>query len=239
MSVPAVAPPGHPAAKPEAPVPPHPTWLRSQLLLGSTTLIQGMTQLSLALLIAYFILASGPVLRRKILRASGNHPRQRARFRRLLFQACKQVRLYVLIMLVTNVAIGLAAWPAFYVLGFEHAGLWAIFTGVVHVVPYVGSIAIASMATIFHYVGAPDILQSLNAGLLVLVVVSLVGALLPTWLQSRTARMNQMAIFLGIMFWGWMWGLWGLFLGAPIVVIAKVVCDNVPALRGAARVLGD
>lgn len=143
------------------------------------------------------------------------------------------------LVLVTNVAIGAVAWPTFYLLGFDHPGLWALFAGVVHIVPYVGSIALATLSAVFHYVGAPDIVQSLTVGLVILVVASLVGTLLPTWLQSRTSRMNQVAIFVGVMFWGWMWGLWGLFLGAPIVVIAKVVCDNVSALRGTARLLGD
>ena len=178
-------------------------------------------------------------LRRKLFRASGYHRRQRLRFRRILYQSCKQVRLYVLIVLVTNVAIGLASWAVFYLLGFDHAGLWGLFAGVVHIVPYVGSIALAAMTVVFEYLSSGSVLQSVNFGLLILVVVSLVGTLLPTWLQSRTSRMNQIAIFVGVMFWGWMWGLWGLFLGAPIVVIIKVVCDNVIALRGTARLLGD
>ena len=67
----------------------------------------------------------------------------------------------------------------------------------------------------------------------------LLATLLSTWLQSRTSRMNQGAVFVEIMFWGWRRGLWGLFLGAPIVVILKVICDNVAALRGTARLLGD
>ena len=147
--------------------------------------------------------------------------------------------MYVVIVLVTNVAIGLASWPAFHLLGFEHAGLWAVFAGVVHVVPYIGSLALATAAALFHYVGAPEVLPVVWIFLTVLVLASLIGTLLPTWLQSRTSGMNQVVVFIGIMFWGWMWGLWGLFLGAPIVVIAKVVCDNVSSLRGAARLMGD
>src|SRR6185436_21047136 len=97
-------------------------------------------------------LASGPLLRRKLFRAAGYHRRQRLRFRRILYQSCKQVRLYVLIVLVTNVAIALASWAVFYLLGFDHAGLWAIFAGVVHIVPYVGSIALAAATMAFQYV---------------------------------------------------------------------------------------
>jgi predicted PurR-regulated permease PerM len=228
-----------PAKADAAPAEPRPSWLRTQLLLGSTTILQGVAEVSVALLIAFFVLASGPMLRRKLFRASGYHRRQRQRFRRILYQSCKQVRLYVLILLVTNVAIAFATWAVFLLLGFDHAGLWALFAGVVHIVPYVGSIALAVVAAAFQYLSAGSVLQSVNYGIVILVVVSLLGTLLPTWLQSRTSRMNQVAIFVGVLFWGWMWGLWGLFLGAPIVVIMKVVCDNVTALRGAARLLGD
>ena len=179
------------------------------------------------------------MLRRKLFRASGTHRRHRARFRRILDQSYHQVQMYVLIVVVTNVAIGLAAWPVFYLMGFEHAGLWALFAGIVHIVPYIGSLMLAGMAAIFHYTASTDVLQSTYIGLTILVLASLVGTLLPTWLQSRTSQMNQFAVLVGILFWGWMWGLWGLFLGAPIVVIAKVVCDNVSSLRGIARLLGD
>ena len=226
-------------AKPEPAAPAHPAWLRSQLLLGSTTLIQGLVQVAASFLIAYFILASGPVLRRKLFRASGTHRRHRSRFRRILDQSCHQVRMYVVIVLVTNVAIGLASWGAFYLMGFEHAGLWAIFAAIVHVVPYIGSLALAAAAASFHYVTSPDVFQSAMFGVIVLMLASLIGTLLPTWLQSRTSRMNQVVVFLGVVFWGWLWGLWGLFLGAPIVVIGKVICDNTSSLRGTARLMGE
>lgn len=228
-----------PAPRAEVRVESRPSWLRAQLATGSTTVLEVIGQVLLALLITHFILASGPMLRRKLLRASGNHPKHRELMRRILSQSCKQVQMYVVIMLVTNVAVAIAVWPVFYFRGFEQPGLWAIFAGVLHIVPYVGSAAIAASAAVVSYLGSPDILDAVNSGLIVLVVVSLVATLLSTWLQSRTSRMNQVAIFVGIMFWGWLWGLWGLFLGAPIVVIVKVICDNVLSLRGAARLLGD
>lgn len=235
----AQVPPGKPAPRAEIRVEPRSSWLRSQLATGSSTVVQVVGQILLALLITYFILASGPMLRRKLLRASGNHRSHRALMRRILSQSCAQVQLYVLIMTVTNVAVGIAIWPVFYWLGFEQHGLWALFAALAHIVPYVGSVVVAAAAALVTYLGSPDIFDAVNAGLIVLVVVSLVATLLSTWLQSKSSRMNQVAIFVGIMFWGWLWGLWGLFLGAPIVVILKVVCDNVSSLRGAARLLGD
>ena len=75
------------------------------------------------------------MLRRKMLRASGHHHGQRGLVRRILSQSCAQVQLYVLIMLVTNAAVVLAAWPVFYFREFEQHGLWALFAGVAHIVP--------------------------------------------------------------------------------------------------------
>lgn len=222
-------------AQPES----RPNWLRTQITNGSTTVLAVIGQILLALLITYFVLGSGPMLRRKLLRASGSHRRQRDLMRRILLQSCKQVQMYVVILLATNVAVGLAVWPLFHLLGFEQPALWAFFAGVVHIVPYVGSMAVAFAAAVISYLGNPDLLAAVNTGLIVLAVVSLVATFLSTWLQSRTSRMNQVAVFIGIMFWGWLWGLWGLLLGAPIVVIGKVICDNVPSLRGTARLLGE
>ncbi len=129
------------------------------------------------------------MLRRKMLCASGHRHGQRDLVRRILSQSCAQVQLYVFIMLVTNVAVVLAGWPVFYFRGFEQHGLWALFAGVVHIVPYVGAAAVAAAAAVASYLGSPDILDAVNSGLIVLVVVPLVATLLSTWLQRRTARM--------------------------------------------------
>ena len=73
-----------PARRAEAAAEARPSWLRAQLATGSTTVLQIVGQILLALLITHFILAAGPMLRRKLLRASGNHRNHRALMRRIL-----------------------------------------------------------------------------------------------------------------------------------------------------------
>jgi predicted PurR-regulated permease PerM len=65
-----------------------------------------------------------------------------------------------------------------------------------------------------------------------------VGSLILTWLQSRVARMNAAVLFIALLLFGWLWGIWGLLLGAPLVAIAKVVCDRIDALKPAGELLG-
>ena len=51
------------------------------------------------------------------------------------------------------------------------------------------------------------------------------------WLIGRASRMNPVVIFVGVLFWGWLWGIPGALLAVPILVTVKIVCAHVPPLR--------
>jgi len=109
---------------------------------------------------------------------------------------------------------------------------------VLHFVPYLGpgSIAIASGVAGFLQFGSP--LMGLAVAGASLVVATVVGVLFTTWLQGRFARVNAAVLFIALLFFGWLWGVWGLLLGAPLLVITKVICDRVESLRSAGELLG-
>ena len=66
-----------------------------------------------------------------------------------------------------------------------------------------------------------------------------IGMGLMTWMQGRASRMNPVAVFVGIIFFGWLWGGWGLLLGVPILAVVKTVADRVEALHPLAELLGE
>ena len=72
-----------------------------------------------------------------------------------------------------------------------------------------------------------------------LVITSLEGFLLTPWLTSRAARMNAVAIFVGLLFWGWVWNVWGMLLAVPLLMVIKAVCDHVEDFKGVGELLGD
>ncbi len=67
---------------------------------------------------------------------------------------------------------------------------------------------------------------------------TLSGYMLTPWLTSRTSRMNAVTVFVGVLVWGWLWGLWGLLLGVPILMAIKAVCDRVDSLKPVGELLG-
>jgi len=71
-----------------------------------------------------------------------------------------------------------------------------------------------------------------------LVLHTISGYVLTPWLTSRTSRMNAVTVFVGVLAWGWLWGLWGLLLGVPILMVVKAVCDRIEDLKPVGELLG-
>jgi predicted PurR-regulated permease PerM len=85
--------------------------------------------------------------------------------------------------------------------------------------------------------------DSLATALLVagasLAIATAVGTFVVTWMTGRIARMNPAAVFISLLFWGWLWGVWGMLLSVPLIVIVKVLSQQVEQLHPLAELLGD
>src|SRR5438093_466383 len=56
--------------------------------------------------------------------------------------------------------------------------------------------------------------------------------------MRRAARMNGVAVFAGLLFWGWIWGAWGMFLAVPMMVVIKAISDRIDELNPVGELLG-
>ena len=206
---------------------------------GSRGAVGGLGQAIMVLFLAFFLLAAGDTFKRKLVRMAGPSLAHRRITVKILDDINDSIQKYLSMMLVTNVLVGMLAWAAFTALGLENAGAWAVAAGLLHVVPYLGPgvTAVASgMAAFMQFDSFP--LALLVAGIS-LTIATLVGTFLTTWLTGRIARLNAAAVFISLLFWGWLWGLWGMLLSIPIIVIAKVVAQHVEQLQPVAEWLGD
>jgi predicted PurR-regulated permease PerM len=216
---------------------PEPTaWLRDYALAQSALLIEVAAQAPIVLLLTYFLLASGQHFRRKLVQFVG--PSHQKETVHILEEIDVQIQRYLLVTLVSNTLIGVCTWFAFQALGMEQAGAWGVAAGVLHFMPYLGPalIALASGVAAFMQFGSP--LHALAVAFASLLVAGVVGVMFMTWLQSHFAHMNAAVLFIALLFFGWLWGVWGLLLSAPLVTIAKVVCDRVKSLKPVGELLG-
>jgi predicted PurR-regulated permease PerM len=198
-----------------------------------------MTQLGIAALLAYFLLAAGDAFRRKVVHLAGPTLAQRRITVEILDDIHVQVQRYLLVLLITNVMIALAIWGLLTAFGIERAGLWGAIAGVLHVIPYAGTAVTTGAISIAAYVQTGSISDTAGIGFSVLAVSSAIGMGLVPWLQGRASRMNAAAVFVSLLFFGWLWGGWGLLLGAPLVAVLKTVADRIPRMEPVGELLGD
>lgn len=217
---------------------PEPTWLRDYTYAQSRLLVTVAAQAPIVLLLTYFLLASGAHFRRKLIRLVGPSLTRKKDAVRILEEIDTQVQRYLLAMLASNILLGVVTWLAFLALGLERAGVWGVAAGVFHFVPYLGPaiIAIGSGVAAFLQFGSP--IHGLAAAALSLVVSGAIGLVFMTWLHGRFARVNPAVLFIALLFFGWLWGIWGLLLGAPVIAIAKAVFDRVDALKPVGELMG-
>ena len=215
-----------------------PTWLRDYTYTQSALLATVVAQTPIVLLLTYFLLASGTHFRRKLLQLVGPSLARKRDTIHILEEVDVQVQRYLLAMLASNVLLGLATWLAFLALGLEHAGVWGAAAGVLHFIPYLGPALIALGSGVAAFLQSGSLLYAFGVAGASLLVAGLIGFVFMTWLQSRFARVNAAVLFIALLFFGWLWGVWGLLLGAPLVAIAKVVFDRVESLKPAGELLG-
>lgn len=228
--------PGTRASRP--PVADSTAWLRDYALEQSALLILVVAQTPIVLLLTYFLLASGDHFRRKLVQFVGPSLSHKKDALHILGEIDIQVQRYLFATLASNALIGVCTWLAFEALGLEDAGIWGVFAGVLHFIPYLGAVVVAIAAGVAGFLQFGTLPHALAVAGVALLVASAIGLVLMTWLQSRYAGVNAAVLFIALLLFGWLWGVAGLLLGAPIVAIAKVICDRVESLRSVGELLG-
>jgi predicted PurR-regulated permease PerM len=213
-------------------------WLRDYALAQSSLLATVVMQAPIVLLLTYFLLAAGDHFRRKLVGFVGPPLSRKKDAVRILDDIDTQVQRYMLSTLMSNTLIGVGTWIAFEALGVERAGVWGVAAGVLHFIPYLGPALIAFASGMAGFLQFGSLFHALAVAGASLLVAGAIGFAFMTWLQSRFAGVNAAVLFIALLFFGWLWGAWGLLLGAPLVAIAKVVCDRVESLKPAGELLG-
>ena len=206
---------------------------------GSKGAIGAMGQAAMVVFLVFFLLLGGDRFKRKLVQLTGPSLSHKKITVHILDDINGSIQSYMLMLLATNVLVALLTWVAFRWIGLENAGAWAVAAGLLHIVPYLGpgvTAAATGMAAFMQF-------ESFTKALLVagasLGIATVVGTFVTTWMIGRIANMNSAAVFISLLFWGWLWGVWGLLLSIPIIVIVKVVSQHVEQLHPMAELLGD
>jgi predicted PurR-regulated permease PerM len=213
--------------------------VRDYLWWGSAGLLAVAGQFVAVLFLVYFMLVSGDLFKRKLVRITGPTLSDKKITVQILDEINLQIERFLLVQVFTSTIVAAVSWAVFAWLGLEQPVIWAIAAGLFNSIPYFGPVVVTGGIFVvgllqFENPGMASVLAGSS-----LLITSLEGFLLTPWLTSRAASMNPVAIFIGLLFWSWVWGVWGTLLAVPILMVAKAVCDRIEDLNGIGELLGE
>lgn len=212
--------------------------IKDHLWSGTMGLLAMLGQIGMVALITFFLMASGDTFRRKLVKLAGPTLSRKKITLQALNEINDQIQRYMVVQLFTSGVVGVATWLCFLAIGLENAAVWGIAAGVLNLVPYIGNVVITAGSAMVGFLQFGTLDMALLVAGISLVINGIEGFLLTPWLTSRASKMNPVAIFVGVLAWGWLWGAWGLLLGIPILMVIKAICDRVDDLHAVGELLG-
>lgn len=206
---------------------------------GSMGIVGFLGQVVMIFFLVFFLLQSGDMFKRKIVKIAGPTLSKKKVTVEILDEINKQIGGFLFVRAVTSVVVAVVTYFALRWLGVANAGVWGIAAGVLNSIPYFGPLIVSGGLFVIAMVQFRDLGQAVWVATITMVITSLEGWLLTPMMQGRVARMNEVGIFIGLLFWSWVWGLWGAILAVPMMAVLKAVCDHVEDLQSVGELLGD
>jgi predicted PurR-regulated permease PerM len=185
--------------------------------------------------LSYFLVASAPKLRRKLAAIAGRQRQERVE--EALEEMAQQMSNYLVLSTMVGAGMGLLTWGLLAAVGMPNAGLWGAVAAVLNYIPYLGAIvtlALIAAAALFSFQTLGPVLMA-TGGFFALNILE--GNLVTPMILGRKMPLNPVSIFVGLLFWGWLWGITGALLAVPLTVMVKIICDHVTGLKSMGMLL--
>jgi predicted PurR-regulated permease PerM len=216
-----------------------PTFRPDFLWWGSIGVVGFASELTMILFLVYFLLATGDLYKRKFVKIGGDTLSRKKVTVQILDEINRQIENYLVTLFATSILVAALTAAALWWLGLREWLFWGIVSGVLNTIPYFGPVIVSGALFVVGYLQFQALGPAFAVTTAALVITSLEGWLLTPVLMGRAARMNPVAIFVGLLFWSWVWGAWGVILAVPMMMMFKAICDRVEDLQSVAELIGD
>lgn len=208
--------------------------LTKQLFGGTTAFLSAATVI---LFLTYFLLAVGDLFLQKLVTVLPQF-KDKKKAVTIARETEAQISTYLLTATVVNLGVGVVTTVALTLLGMPNAMLWGVVAAVLNFVPYVGAAAnmvILALAALLAFESTADALM-VPAVFFGINIIE--GNLVTPMILGSRMRLNTVALFIGLIFWWYLWGIPGAILAVPIMAAIKIICDHIEPLAPIGEFLG-
>jgi predicted PurR-regulated permease PerM len=189
-------------------------------------------------LLTFLLLATGDIWKLKMVKIAGPTFARRKLTVEVLRTIDRQIGRFFIVRLLISVLVATATALPLWWLGLSHAAVWGAIAGALNILPFLGSATAVGLIAVAAFVQFQTLGMTAAAGAIATAVAILEGNLVSPWLTGRACELNTVAVFVSVLFWGWMWGVWGLLLAIPLMVAIKAAADHVEPLQPLGELLG-
>jgi predicted PurR-regulated permease PerM len=189
--------------------------------------------------LTYFLLVADDLFKRKLVKHIGPTLEKKKITVQILEEISTQIERFIMVQALTSLIVGAVTAAALWALGVEQPIVWGLAAGVLNSVPYFGPIIVTIGLAVVSYLQFGTIEMGITVAGVALVITSLEGWFLTPILLGRVGRLNHIAIFASLLLWSWLWGVLGMLLAVPMLMVVKAVCDHVEELQPLADFLSE
>jgi predicted PurR-regulated permease PerM len=217
-----------------------PTFKASDYLwYGGIGLVGFAGQFVLVLFLVYFSLVTGDLYKRKLVKIAGPTLSNKKATLEILNDISEQIATFIRVQILTSLIVAVATGFALWWFGLQQYIVWGLLAGLFNSIPYLGPVIVTGALGVVAFLEFNDPLITTYICGVTFAITSLEGFLLTPMLMGRAAQMNPVAIFVGLLFWSWIWGIWGTVLAVPMLMIMKAFCDHLEDLQPIGELLGE
>ena len=185
----------------------------------------------------YFLLSSGDLFLRKLIHVL---PRFEDKKRAVLImrQIEDHISKYLLTVAMINACLGAAGGLLFWALGMPNPALWGALAFLLNFIPYLGALAEILIVGLVAAATFPHLTHALLVPACYLALATLEANFFTPYVMGRRMTLNPVVIFAAVTFGGFLWGILGIFLAVPALVMLKIFCDHIGPLAPIGEFLG-
>jgi predicted PurR-regulated permease PerM len=190
-----------------------------------------------SMLLLYFLLASGDLFLLKLVRVLPTLSDRKTAVE-IATRMERQVSVYLVSVTGINTALGVVQGLAMYLVGLPNPALWGLMAAVLNFVPYLGAIVGVMVISLVGYMHFGELSGALIPAGVYLGITALEGGVFTPILLAKRLTLNPVMLLIGVIFWGWLWGLPGALLAVPLMSTIKILCDHIAPLAPIGEFLG-
>jgi len=189
------------------------------------------------IILLYFLLAAGDLFLQKLVKVLPQLGDKRTAVQ-IARATESSISTYLITALAINVGEGIVVGIAMYLLGMPNPALWGALVALLEFIPYLGAAVVVLVLTVAALTTFDAVGHALLVPAAFLAINLLQSQVITPLLFSRRLTLNPVALFVGLAFWWWIWGVPGAFVAVPLMATFKIFCDHIDALAPIGEFLG-